>query len=101
MFFEELLAGPNDVCIERAAETPVSRDNHKKNAFLRTDLEQRMCHVLDAAGKVSQNLPQLVRKRPRTQNTFLRAAQFGRGDGLHGFGQLLCILDRSNPPPDV
>ena len=39
--------------------------------------------------------------RPRVHDPLLRAAQLRRGDHLHRLGDLLRVLDRADPPPEI
>src|SRR5438552_10880075 len=60
-----------------------------------------MRYVLDARREIPENMLELFGVRPRAQHAVLRAPQFRRGNCLHRLRQLLGILDRANPAPDV
>ena len=97
----EGLSRANDVGIESAAQTTIGRNDYQQNAFLRTDLEQRMRYVFDADSQIAQNISQLKCVGARTEDTFLGTPQFRRGYGLHGFSDLLRVLDRTDPAPNI
>ena len=101
MFSYEGLSRTDDVCIERAAQTAIRRNDEEKNPFFRPNIQKRMRHIFQPCREVAQNSLQLFRIRPRAKNALLRPPQLRRGNGFHRFCQLLCIFDRPDATPDI
>src|ERR1051326_450301 len=51
--------------------------------------------------ELAQNLGHFVRKRTRSDDAILRAFKLRSRNHLHGFRNLLRVLDRLNAPADV
>jgi hypothetical protein len=60
-----------------------------------------MRNVLDANREVSENALQLVGIWPCAEDTVLRTPKLRSGNRLHCFGELLCIFDGTDAPPNV
>ena len=60
-----------------------------------------MSNVLDANREVSENALQLVGIWPGAEDTVLRTPKLSSGNGLHRFGELLCIFDGTDTPPNI
>jgi len=56
---------------------------------------------IGACGHAAEHALHLRRERTRGHDTVLRAAQLRRGHHLHGLRDLLRVLDRSDPAPQV
>ena len=98
---QEAHGGADDVGVEAAAQALVRGDHHEQDALARPLLEQGMGVRVGARGHAVQDLQHLPGVGPRGEHGVLGPAQLGRRDHLHGLGDLLRVLDRADPPPDV
>src|SRR3984893_7502536 len=60
-----------------------------------------MRQLANSAGDGSEHLAQRASVGPRRDGPVLRSAQTRGGDHLHRLGDLLRVLDRTQPPSDV
>jgi hypothetical protein len=63
--------------------------------------EQRVNRRIDPCGHAAEHALHLHGVRPCVHDPLLRAAQLRRGDHLHRFGDLLRVLDRADPAPEI
>src|SRR5262249_53786094 len=92
------------VGVETAAEAPVASDYDDEGFRGGGGLalnEKRMNRGIDARRDARQHALHLHRVRPRIHDALLRAAQFRGGDHLHRLRDLLRILDRADPAPEI
>jgi hypothetical protein len=60
-----------------------------------------MGDVLNAPGEITQHMLELIRVRPRADDTLLCPSKFRSGHRLHSLRQLLRVFYRPDPPPDI
>ena len=60
-----------------------------------------MRDIFETTRQIAEHLLQLFCIGTGAENPLLRATQLGSGDGFHRLRELLRVLDRANPPPDV
>src|SRR5476651_242623 len=95
----------DDVGVEGARQALVAGNHNQQNALLLAAGKKRIRVLLfvrrHGRGHVTQYLAQQRRVGTRRDHPILRTPQFGRGDHLHGLGNLLRVLDRADAPADV
>src|SRR2546423_3596581 len=102
IFFNESLRGFDQIRIECAAQTFVGSNQHDEITLVTSLVEERMMKVFGGlTGQIAENFVHLIRKRPRVDNAVLRALQLRSRNHLHGFSDLLRVLDRLNAPANV
>jgi hypothetical protein len=102
VFVEESLRGFYDVGIERTSEAFVAADEDDQVLLITALIEQRMRDLArDLTAQVAEHLTHLARKWARRRHAVLRALELRRRDHLHRLGDLLCVLDRLDPPAHV
>ena len=63
--------------------------------------QQRVDGRIDSGRHAAQHAPHLPRVGPRVRDPLVRAAQLRCGDHLHRLGDLLRVLDRADPTPEI
>ncbi len=85
-----------DIAVERSGQTAIGCNHHQGDAVDVALLEQRRDHRL-AAGKVSENLPQLLTIRSGCDDRILGATKLCRRYHLHRLCDLRRVLDPLDP----
>ena len=92
---------PDRVRVERSGQAAVGGDQHDQPLAALASDEERMVLAAQDGGQVGQDLVELLGVRPRRQRRVLGTLELARGDELHRPGDLLDVLDRADPAPDV
>src|SRR6266571_1819878 len=98
---QEARRGADDVGVEAPAEPLVRGDHEEHDALVSPVQEEGMGAGIRAGGQVPQHLQHLPGVGPGGEHGLLGAAQLGRGEHLHGVGDLLRALDAADPQADV
>ncbi len=91
-----------EVRVERARQSAVARDHDEERAADLLALpEQRVLGGVEPLAEVPDHLADLERVRACGEDPLLGPAQLRRRHHLHGARDLLRVLDRADPAPDV
>ena len=92
----------DDVGVKCTGQSFIGADKNDQVFFITTLIEQRMRDLArDLSTEPTKHLGHLAGKRTRSRHAILRAFELRRSDHLHRLGDLLCILDRLDPPAHV
>ena len=90
---EKVLRPLHDVGVERSAEPLVGANDDDVDIRGLAFAEQRVGVRVRAGRQTVEHLDHLLGKGSRGEDGILRAPELGGGDHLHGFGDLLGVLD--------
>jgi len=98
----EDLARADQVGVERAGQPFVGGHQDRAARSVRgAGLHERMIDRTDVRDQIAQHRAHRVRVRPRSLLKRFGATNLRRGDLLHRLGDLLRVLQRSNPIPKI
>ena len=89
------------VRVERAGEAAVRRDQHEQTLALGRLLQERVVLAAEDRRDVREDLVDLLAVRAGREGRVLGAPELRRRHELHGARDLLDVLGRVDPPPDI
>jgi hypothetical protein len=102
MLLNKRLGRLSEVCIKGAAQTFIRRDQNYDVALVAAQVQQWMMEIIvGALRELTQHFDHLICEGTRRYHSILRTLELSSRNHLHGFGNLLRVLNRFDAPANV